>query len=119
MLTAGVVGLGYWGPNLARNLAAHPEFTLAALCDTDPARLERHGALYPAARRVTRIDDLLSREPPDLVAIATPVGTHHALARRALEAQGRPRGAKAWRLLASRGFPEDVVRDVVGEPSEE
>jgi len=36
-------------------------------------------------------------------------------ARRAL-GQGRPRGAKAWRLLASRGFPEDVVRDVLGEP---
>ena len=36
-------------------------------------------------------------------------------ARRALAGHGRPRGAKAWRLLASRGFPEDVVRDVVGE----
>jgi SOS response regulatory protein OraA/RecX len=40
-------------------------------------------------------------------------------ARRALERQGRPRGAKAWRLLASRGFPEEVVRDVLGEPGED
>jgi regulatory protein len=39
-------------------------------------------------------------------------------ARRALEHAGRPRGAKAWRLLASRGFPEDVVRDVLGDPDD-
>lgn len=40
-------------------------------------------------------------------------------ARRALDAAGAPRGAKAWRLLASRGFPEDVVSTLVGEPSDE
>ena len=42
-----------------------------------------------------------------------------AWARRALERSGRPRGAKAWRLLASRGFPEDVVRDVVGDAADD
>jgi len=42
-----------------------------------------------------------------------------AWARRALERAGRPRGAKAWRLLASRGFPEDVVNDVVGDPHDD
>jgi regulatory protein len=42
-----------------------------------------------------------------------------AWARRALERSGRPRGAKAWRLLASRGFPEDVVREVVGDAADD
>lgn len=80
------MGLGYWGPNLARNLAAAPEFGLVALCDTDPARLARVGATYPAATRFTDVEDLLRHEPPELLVIATPVATHHSLAMRALRA---------------------------------
>jgi predicted dehydrogenase len=84
--TAGVVGLGYWGPNLARNLASHPQFRLTALCDADRTRLDRHGAFYPAARCFTSLQELLATARPDLLAIATPVASHHRLAKEALEA---------------------------------
>ena len=60
---------------------------------------------------------------PGLVAAAVEESldgeTERAWARRALDAAGRPRGAKAWRLLVGRGFPEDVVSDLVGDPSDE
>jgi predicted dehydrogenase len=81
-----VVGLGYWGPNLARNVAASTDFELIGLCDSSEARLRRIGAFYPAARCFERLDDLLDNAPPDLLTIATPVGSHHALAARALRA---------------------------------
>jgi predicted dehydrogenase len=84
--TAAVVGLGYWGPNLARNLAASPEFELVGLCDIQPERLARAGALYPAARCFPSIEELLAFRSPDLLAIATPVGSHRRVALQALEA---------------------------------
>lgn len=82
--TAAVVGLGYWGPNLARNLAASRDFTLAALCDKDVSRVERIGATYPAAARFTEVDELLRVTKPELVCIATPVESHAPLAKKAL-----------------------------------
>lgn len=84
-LKAAVVGLGYWGPNLARNLAGSGDFALAALCDLDAARLEKVGAHYPAAERFTDLDAMLARIKPDLVCMATPVASHHALAAKALQ----------------------------------
>ena len=83
---AAVVGLGYWGPNLARNLSSSKDFVLAALCDLDGARVEQLGALYPAAARFTDIDAMLASAKPNLVCIATPVASHHALAKKALVA---------------------------------
>lgn len=82
---AAVVGLGYWGPNLARNFSASGDFRLSGLCDANPARLKTAAALYPSAVAVENIDDMLAGKP-DLVAIATPVSTHYELARRCLEA---------------------------------
>jgi predicted dehydrogenase len=82
----GVVGLGYWGPNLARNFAAIPGCELAWLCDASAdarARLERS---FPAARSTGELADLLGDEQLDAVALATPVPTHAALAVRVLEA---------------------------------
>ncbi len=83
-LKAAVVGLGYWGPNLARNLSGSNDFALAALCDLDAGRLEKLGAHYPAAERFTSIDEMLTKVQPEFVCIATPVGSHHALAKKAL-----------------------------------
>jgi predicted dehydrogenase len=80
----GVVGLNYWGPNLVRNFAALGQ--LAWLCDLDPAHLNAVGARHPAARATREFDDLLADERLDAIAIATPVPTHYALAKRALEA---------------------------------
>jgi predicted dehydrogenase len=82
----GVAGLGYWGPNLARNFDRLADAELVWLCDEDPERLERHGPAFPGARRSASLDDLLADDTLDAVALATPVATHAALAQRVLEA---------------------------------
>ena len=86
MIKVGVAGLGYWGPNLARNFAALPGCELAWLCDEDAATLERVGASLPAARRTQSLDDLLADRELDAVVLATPVPTHSELAERVLGA---------------------------------
>jgi protoporphyrinogen oxidase/predicted dehydrogenase len=82
----GVVGVGYWGPNLVRNLAESPSFELAYVCDARPEALEAVGRRYPGVAYTTRYEELLRADDLDAVAIATPVSTHHALAMSALEA---------------------------------
>jgi predicted dehydrogenase len=77
-----VAGLGYWGPNLARNFAALAE--LAWLCDASPDALERVGAQHPGARRTQDLDAVLADETVDAVVLATPVPTHAGLAERVL-----------------------------------
>jgi len=80
----GVVGLNYWGPNLVRNFSDLSELTW--LCDLDQGQLAQIGARYPDARTTTNFDDLLADDSVDAVVIATPVPTHYALAKRALDA---------------------------------
>jgi predicted dehydrogenase len=80
----GVVGLNYWGPNLVRNFDGLAE--LAWLCDLDDAHLRPVAERFPHARATNAIDDLLADDSLDAVVIATPVPTHHALAKQALEA---------------------------------
>jgi predicted dehydrogenase len=80
----GVVGLGYWGPNLARNFDELGE--LAALCDLNEGLRERYAARHPNAQVYAGYEQLLADESLDGVVIATPVPTHYALAKRALEA---------------------------------
>jgi predicted dehydrogenase len=82
----GVVGLGYWGPNLARNFDRLPEADLAWLCDESAETLERLGRAFPGARTTGALEELLGDESLDAVALATPVSTHAELARRVLEA---------------------------------
>jgi predicted dehydrogenase len=79
----GVVGLGYWGPNLARNFAELG--VLSWLCEVDPELRDAFAARYPAARVTGSFEDLLASDV-DAVVIATPVPTHYALAKQALEA---------------------------------
>jgi predicted dehydrogenase len=81
-----VVGLGYWGPNLARNLQECAQAELAALCDLSSERLALHGRRYPAAAHYQCLDSLLAEPDIEAVAIATPVGTHHRIASAALNA---------------------------------
>ncbi|HEX8714519.1 MAG TPA: Gfo/Idh/MocA family oxidoreductase [Solirubrobacteraceae bacterium] len=76
----GVVGLGYWGPNIARNLAAIDGCELRWLCDGDPAARERLAASFPAARSTGALDELLADDGLDAIALATPVSTHAELA---------------------------------------
>jgi predicted dehydrogenase len=80
----GLAGLGYWGPNLARNFDDLADAELAWLCDLDEARRARYGARFPAARTTGRFDDLLDDEGLDAIVVATPVATHTELAKRAL-----------------------------------
>jgi predicted dehydrogenase len=81
-----VVGYGYWGPNLARNVAECPDLALRALCDPDPARRAMFARRHPEARAVAELDELLGDPQIEAVVLATPPQTHVALARRALEA---------------------------------
>ena len=81
-----VVGLGYWGPNLVRNLYEIAETELTWVCDLRPERLETIGRRYPTVKRTTNLDEVLADPDVDAVAIATHVSSHHALAKRALEA---------------------------------
>ncbi len=82
----GVVGLGYWGPNIARNLDALEGCELAWCCDADDASRARYSPVYPDARFTADFDELLADDALDAVAITTPVSTHAELAARALQA---------------------------------
>ena len=81
-----VVGLGYWGPNLVRNLAALPSFEVTHVCDLRPETLAAIGTRYPAIRQTTRVEDVLGDPDIEAIAIATPVSTHFKLAAAALAA---------------------------------
>lgn len=81
-----VVGCGYWGPNVIRNLSALEGFDLRAICDRDPERLAPLARRYPQCRVETDFDALLAADDIAAIAICTPVRTHHPLAIAALEA---------------------------------
>jgi predicted dehydrogenase len=82
----GVVGLGYWGPNLARNFDRLPDAELIWLCDASDEARERWSRAFPSTRTTSRLDDLLDDDSLDAVVIATPVPTHAELAKRVLAA---------------------------------
>jgi predicted dehydrogenase len=85
-LRVGVVGLGYWGPNLARNFAGLPAVELAWCCDARAERRERFASVFRQARFTAEVDELLGDDALDAVVIATPVPTHAELAVRVLRA---------------------------------
>ncbi len=85
-LTFGVVGLGYWGPNLLRVLGDMEDAEIRWICDLDPVRLERFGRRHPGAAQTTEFERLLADPDLDAILIATPVFTHFDLASRALAA---------------------------------
>ena len=84
MTTIGVVGLNYWGPNLVRNFDGLAELTW--LCDLDDSHLRPLADRYPHARAANAFEEMLADDALDAVVIATPVPTHYALAKQALEA---------------------------------
>jgi predicted dehydrogenase len=81
-----VVGLGYWGPNLARNFAAIAGCELRWLCDPDVEAREKLAAVFPGARTTDELEDLLDDEELDAIVLATPVPTHAELAVRVAQA---------------------------------
>jgi predicted dehydrogenase len=86
MISVGVVGLGYWGPNLVRNFMSSSRTRLAYICDVNPASLASVGAEFPGVPRTVDANEVFADPTIDAVAIATPVATHYELARAALAA---------------------------------
>jgi predicted dehydrogenase len=86
VLRIGVVGLGYWGPNLIRNLVELPAFEVGYLCDLRTDALATLSRRYPSIPFSKSVADMLADRSIDAVVIATPVTTHHALALAALQA---------------------------------
>ena len=85
-LNVGVVGLGYWGPNLLRALAEMPNARLRWICDLDEQVLEAFGRRYPGPARTMDVEVLLDDPELDAIVFATPVFTHFDLASRSLDA---------------------------------
>lgn len=86
MIGIGVVGYGYWGPNLVRNFVEVPEATVVSVSDLNAKRLDLVSTRYPSVETTTRFQDLLYDSRVDAVAISTPVSTHFELAMQALRA---------------------------------
>lgn len=82
----GVVGAGYWGPNIIRNFYQIPASEMAMCCDLNKKRLTHMGNLYPGVKTTTNYDEVVGDPSIDAVAVCTHVSAHYPLAKRALEA---------------------------------
>lgn len=85
MIRIAVVGYGYWGPNLVRNLEDAEGASVVSCCDTNPERLKKAGAKYAIPDLTGSFEDVVKNPSIDAVVISTPVATHYEFARRALE----------------------------------
>ena len=86
MINIGVLGYGYWGPNLVRNFAETAGTAVAGIADPDSKKLELVQRRYPGVRTTTRFQELLQDPAIDAIAVATPVATHFELGMAALRA---------------------------------
>jgi len=80
------IGIGYWGPNLLRNLVANPDCKASKVCDLSEERRDFVKSLYPSVKVTEHIDDVVSDKTIDAIVIATPVFTHYDLAIKCLKA---------------------------------
>src|SRR5690242_4807106 len=85
VIRVGVIGYGYWGPNIVRNLASLEHCEVAAICDKRPSALKVAGRACPTAQLTSEFADILRSPTIDAVAVITPVWTHYELAHAALE----------------------------------
>lgn len=83
-IKVGVVGCGYWGPNLIRNFRALPNCSMRMMCDVDQGRLQHLGTLYPEVERSTVYEHMLNGADLDAVVIATSVSQHYPMAKASL-----------------------------------
>lgn len=86
MIKIGVIGYGYWGPNLVRNFAETPGLTVACVADLDPKKLEIVQKRYPGIKTTTHFEEMINDPSIDAIAVATPVSTHFNLGMAALKA---------------------------------
>ncbi len=85
-IVLGIVGCGYWGPNLIRNFSSLADCRVRLACDADPDRLKHIQGVYPHLEVTEAYQEILDDDGIDAVAVATPVWTHHEIAKAALEA---------------------------------
>jgi predicted dehydrogenase len=85
MIRVGVIGYGYWGPNIVRNLQGLDSTRLEMVCDQSPAALARVRKAYPNVATCSDPAEILTSPKIDAVAVITPVWTHYDLAKKALE----------------------------------
>ena len=86
MIKIGVIGYGYWGPNLVRTFAEAQQGTIVAVSDLDPKKLAQVNKRYPAVKTTNDFQELLRNPEIDAIAIATPVSTHFEFGMAALKA---------------------------------
>jgi predicted dehydrogenase len=84
MIKIGVIGCGYWGPNIIRNFNALPNCQVAGVCDSNPATLKKTLKLAPNAATFTQATEMINSPNVDAIAVVTPVSTHFDLAKKAL-----------------------------------
>jgi predicted dehydrogenase len=84
-IRVGVIGFGYWGPNIVRNFHSLDKAHVVTVCDRNPAALKRAGRAYPGIHLTTDFAEVLRSPDIDVVAVVTPVWTHYELAKAALE----------------------------------
>lgn len=86
MIPVGLIGYGYWGPNMARNVQENPDLELQTICDIDESSLRRAKQRYPYVKCTSEIGDLLDDQKIRAIIVATPVSTHFELASKAFHA---------------------------------
>ena len=85
MIHMGVIGYGYWGPNIVRNFGNTEGMTIVSICDLKPDMLKRAKKSFPNIELTSDANDILSSSKIDAVAVVTPVATHFDLTKKALE----------------------------------
>jgi predicted dehydrogenase len=85
VIRLGVIGYGYWGPNIVRNASSLDGCELVAVCDKSHSALKRAGKAYPGVMTTSDCADIIKSPDIDAVAVITPVWTHFELAKAALE----------------------------------
>src|SRR5881275_3079803 len=85
MVRFGVIGYGYWGPNVVRNLTSLEGSELITVCDKSPAARRRMQKAHPGIAVATEASEIVGSTDIDAVAVVTPVWTHYELAKKALE----------------------------------
>lgn len=104
-MNIGVIGYGYWGPNLVRNFSELESCTVAAVADLDPEKLDLVRRRYPAMRTTSDPNEIIADRSIDAVVIATPVRTHFRLAMAALKA-----GKDVWLEKPMTETPDEARR---------
>lgn len=86
MINIGIVGFGYWGPNLVRNFSNISDCRVLRICDINPDRLVKASLSYPSTCCTTDYNELINDKDVDAIVIVTPVSTHYELAKKVLRA---------------------------------